>query len=62
MFGEIVRAVGLVLVIEGVLWTVAPGLALKMLEEMATVPGETLRLFGALAVVSGLLVVYLASG
>jgi uncharacterized protein YjeT (DUF2065 family) len=51
--------VGLVLVIEGLLWALAPGLAARLLELAATTPEQQLRTGGAIAVAVGVLVVWL---
>ena len=52
--------VGLVLVIEGLLWALAPGLAARLLELAASTPEQQLRTGGAIAVGVGVLVVWLA--
>ena len=51
--------VGLVLVIEGLLWAVAPGLAARLLELAATTPEQQLRTGGAVAVAVGVLLVWM---
>jgi uncharacterized protein YjeT (DUF2065 family) len=51
--------VGLVLVIEGLLWALAPGLAARLLELAASTPEQQLRTGGAVAVAIGVLVVWL---
>jgi uncharacterized protein YjeT (DUF2065 family) len=51
--------VGLVLVIEGLLWALAPGLAARLLELAASTPEQQLRTGGAIAVAIGVLVVWL---
>jgi uncharacterized protein YjeT (DUF2065 family) len=51
--------VGLVLVIEGLLWALAPGLAARLLELAASTPEQQLRTGGAVAVAVGVLVVWL---
>ena len=51
--------VGLVLVIEGLLWSLAPGLAARLLELAASTPEQQLRTGGAVAVAVGVLVVWL---
>lgn len=53
---------GLVLVIEGLLWTAAPGLARRLLAAVAEAPEGTLRLSGAITAAAGLFVVWLARG
>jgi uncharacterized protein len=52
--------VGLVLVIEGLLWALAPRLAARLLALAAATPEQQLRVGGAVAVAMGVLVVWLA--
>ena len=51
--------VGLVLVIEGLLWALAPSLAARLLELAATTPEQQLRTGGAVAVAVGVLLVWM---
>jgi uncharacterized protein len=53
---------GLVLVIEGLLWTAAPGLARRLLEAAAATPEGTLRIAGAITAACGLAVVWMVRG
>jgi uncharacterized protein YjeT (DUF2065 family) len=56
---ELVTAIGLVLVIEGLLYAVAPG-RLKSLAELAgQIPDETLRMAGIVAIAAGVGIVWL---
>ena len=55
-------ALGLLLVIEGSLWALAPGVGLKFLEATADMPELTLRLSGAAAVAGGVLIIWLVRG
>ena len=55
-------AFGLVLVIEGTLWALAPGLGRKFLEAVANSPESNLRLAGAAAVAAGVLIIWLVRG
>jgi uncharacterized protein len=59
---DLLVGVGLVLVIEGLLWALVPHLARRMLESAAEVPEQGLRLAGTLAVATGVFVVWLARG
>jgi uncharacterized protein YjeT (DUF2065 family) len=59
---DFVVALGLVLVIEGALWALAPGAALEMLKIAAKTPEKNLRMGGALAAAVGVLVVWLMRG
>ena len=55
---ELVTAIGLVLVIEGLLYAVVPG-RLKSLAEFASqIPDETLRTAGIVAIAAGVAVVW----
>jgi uncharacterized protein len=58
----LVVALGLVLVIEGALWALAPGLGRKFLETTAGMPESTLRMAGAVAAVSGVLLIWIVRG
>ena len=55
-------AFGLVLVIEGLLWSLWPNLGRRLLEVTAKTPETSLRLTGALAVAAGVAVVWLVRG
>lgn len=59
---NIVVALGLVLVIEGTLWALAPGLGRRLLQAAAETPESNLRLIGAAAVAIGVLVIWLVRG
>ncbi|WP_233352560.1 DUF2065 domain-containing protein [Glycocaulis alkaliphilus] len=58
MLGWIVLAIGLVLVVEGLLYALAPSLARRMAEAAASVPPGTLRLAGVGAVAAGVILVW----
>jgi uncharacterized protein len=59
---DLIVAFGLVLVIEGLLWSLWPGLGRKLLEATAEASESSLRVAGALAVAAGVLVVWLIRG
>ncbi len=59
---DFIAAVGLVFVIEGLLWSLAPGLAIRLLVEAANTPLQTLRIFGAIAVALGVGIVWAVRG
>jgi len=59
---DLLVAVGIVLVIEGLLWAAAPQLGLKLFAAAAQTPEQTLRVAGTAAVVAGLFVVWLVRG
>ena len=53
---------GLVLVIEGLLWALAPTTGLKLLVAAATTPHQALRLAGLVSVATGVAIVWLVRG
>ena len=57
---NLIVALGLVLVIEGALWALAPGLGRKFLEATAGMPESTLRMVGAGAAAAGVLLIWAA--
>jgi uncharacterized protein YjeT (DUF2065 family) len=59
---DLAVAFGLILVIEGSLWALAPRFGRKLLEATAEIPETTLRLAGALAVASGVLLIWILRG
>lgn len=59
---DLAVGVGLVLVIEGLLWALAPRFGRKMLAATAEVPESSLRLGGTLAVAAGVVIVWLVRG
>jgi uncharacterized protein YjeT (DUF2065 family) len=56
---ELVTAVGLVLVLEGLLYAVAPATARRMLESIENLSEDRLRMGGLVAVAIGVAVVWL---
>jgi uncharacterized protein YjeT (DUF2065 family) len=58
----LVVALGLVLVIEGALWALVPGLGRKFLEATAEMPESTLRIGGAAAAAAGVLLIWIVRG
>ena len=58
---DLVLALGLVLVIEGLIWAIAPGIGAKM-AIAATTPPAMLRLAGLAAMALGVLLVSLVRG
>lgn len=59
---DLVVAIGLVLVIEALLWSLWPGLGRKLLEATADAPESSLRVAGAVAVALGVAIVWLVRG
>ena len=54
--------IGLVLVIEGLIWALAPAAGIRMLTVAATTPQAALRLFGLAAIAVGVAIVWLVRG
>lgn len=59
---DLVVGLGLVLVIEGLLWALVPNLATRLLEAAATVPPNVLRIAGWSSVLVGLALVWAIRG
>jgi uncharacterized protein YjeT (DUF2065 family) len=59
---DLAVAIGLVLVIEGLVWALVPRLGRKLLEATAATPESALRLAGTLAVAVGVFIVWLVRG
>lgn len=55
-----VLALGLVLIVEGLAWVLAPSLIERLLEAVQQLPDSARRQIGALAVVSGLILLWVA--
>ncbi len=58
--GMILLAFGLVLIVEGLAYALAPSLIERMLEALRTIPEQALRLVGLLCAVSGLVLLWAA--
>ena len=58
IFAISLLALGLVLIVEGLAYALAPQLLERMLEILRTLPESALRQVGALAVVMGLIMVW----
>jgi len=59
---DLIVAFGLVLVIEGLLWALAPDLGRRLLEMARETPAATLRASGWAAVAAGAILVWLVRG
>lgn len=59
---DLVAALGLVLVIEGLLWAAFPSLTMRILQAVGEAPEPALRLFGVGAIALGVLIVWLVRG
>jgi len=57
---ELVTAVGLVLIIEGLVYAAVPGRFKAVMARLEEVPDETLRMGGVVAVAIGVAIVWLA--
>ncbi|SFU17618.1 DUF2065 domain-containing protein [Sedimentitalea nanhaiensis] len=58
--GVIFLAFGLVLIVEGLAWLLAPSLVEQLLEMLRMLPEAARRQIGGLAVVSGLILLWIA--
>ncbi|WP_170769382.1 DUF2065 domain-containing protein [Ruegeria lacuscaerulensis] len=58
--GMILLAFGLVLIVEGLAYALAPSLIERMLEALRSLPEQARRLAGLLCVVSGLVLLWAA--
>ncbi|MGC1495054.1 MAG: DUF2065 domain-containing protein [Sulfitobacter sp.] len=56
----IILAFGLVLILEGLVYALAPSLLERMLEMLSTMPEAAVRQIGALVVVVGVILVWIA--
>ncbi len=59
---DIIAALGLVLVIEGLIWALSPSFGQRLLRAAAVMSESSLRLAGAVAVALGVFVVWLVRG
>lgn len=59
---DLLVGLGLVLVIEGLIWALAPRAGLQMLEVAARTPESRMRMAGAIAVALGVFIVWLIRG
>ena len=60
MIGVALLAIGLVLIIEGLVYALAPSLVERMLEALRSIPEEQRRTLGLAAIVTGVILVWLA--
>ena len=59
MMHEVLMALGLVFVIEGLLYALVPGHLKRMMDSMRTLSDDQLRIGGVVAIASGVLIVWL---
>lgn len=60
MIANVLLAIGLVLIIEGLVYALAPSLVEDLLEALRRLPIETRRVFGFLVMVLGVCLVFAA--
>ena len=60
MIDIIFLALGLVLIVEGIVWVLAPSMIERMLEALQSLPEAARRQAGGLAIVSGLILIWIA--
>ncbi len=53
-------AIGLVLLVEGLVWVLAPSIVERLLEAIRDLPEPARRQLGALALVTGLILIWIA--
>lgn len=59
---DLVVGLGLVLVVEGLLWAAFPGLAVKLLAAAVETPEQRLRVLGVVAIGCGVSLIWLIRG
>ena len=59
---DLIVGIGLVLVIEGLVYALMPGSMRNMVEEMTKLPDSVLRVGGLAAVIAGVFIVWLIRG
>jgi len=59
---DLLVGIGLVLVIEGLIWALNPGLGTRLIEIMSQTPESTVRTAGAISVAIGVFIVWLVRG
>ena len=59
---ELIIAAGLFLVLEGLIYAAFPGGIKRMAEQLPSIPDQTLRVFGIVAMAIGVGIVWLAKG
>lgn len=60
--GDLVAALGLVLVLEGLIYGAFPALARRLAAEVLSIPESALRIGGIAAMVAGVVIVWLVRG
>ncbi|MEN3953156.1 DUF2065 domain-containing protein [Iodidimonas sp. SYSU 1G8] len=62
MWADLAVAFGLMLVIEGVLYALAPGTMRRVIEAVTALPEQTMRFTGIAVAIAGLIIVMFARG
>ncbi|MEL7048690.1 MAG: DUF2065 domain-containing protein [Pseudomonadota bacterium] len=60
--GDLIAAIGLVFVLEGLLWALFPNYAVRMLEAAAEMGEQALRYAGLICACIGVIIVWLVRG
>lgn len=60
MIGTVFLALGLVLIVEGLVYVLAPSLVERLLETLRALPEPARRQLGALSLVTGLILLWVA--
>jgi uncharacterized protein YjeT (DUF2065 family) len=59
---ELIIAAGLFLVLEGLIYALFPNGVKKMAEQLPSIPDQSLRTMGVIAMFAGVVIVWLAKG
>jgi uncharacterized protein len=59
---DLVAGLGIALVLEGLLWALAPGMARRMISEMSSIAESQLRAVAWIVVAAGCVLVWLTRG
>lgn len=59
---DLLVALGLVFVIEGLIWAIIPGYARRMLEAVNEMPESTVRAAAVFSIAAGVIIVWLVRG
>jgi uncharacterized protein YjeT (DUF2065 family) len=62
MINDLLAGLGIALVLEGLLWALAPDAARRMIMEIASAPAARLQIYALGAVAAGVVIVWLARG
>lgn len=59
---DLAVGLGLMLVVEGLIWALAPTLGVRLLTAAASTPQQALRMAGLVSVAAGVVIVWLVRG